>query len=392
MRLAVLASHPVQYQAPFYRALARRFDAHVFFAHRASPAEQANAGFATPFEWDVDLTDGYAHSFLRNVARLPDASRFAGCDTPEIGARLRAGGFDALLLMGWHLKSYMQGLIAARRLGVATLVRGDSHLWTPRARAKALAKRALYPPFLRLFDAALHVGQRSRDYYLHYGYPADRLFHAPHAVDAAWFAARATQEARERLRAECAVAPQARVVLFAGKVVAAKRPLDLVAAVARARAQGLDVQIMIAGDGAQLSETVAAAAAVGAPLHALGFRNQTQMPQVYAASDALVLPSAHETWGMVVNEALACGRPVVVSDTCGCAPDVSDGVAGRAFRMGDAARLAQALEATMAAPPSADAIARLGAKFSLETAVDGVAAAAGRACARSGAAMAALRP
>src|SRR5215510_15149079 len=118
IRLAVLTSHPVQYYAPLFRELAKAVDLHVYFAHRATPAEQAQAGFGTPFEWDVDLTSGYAHSFLENIARQPGTDRFAGCDTPEIGRHLRQGRFQALLVMGWHLKSYLQAALAAKRLGI----------------------------------------------------------------------------------------------------------------------------------------------------------------------------------------------------------------------------------------------------------------------------------
>src|SRR5262245_41269569 len=125
IRLAVLTSHPVQYYAPLFRELAKAVDLHVFYAHRASPAEQAQAGFGTPFEWDVDLTSGYAHTFLENVARRPGTDRFSGCDTPRIGCLLREGRFAALLVMGWHLKTYLQGTLAARRLGIPVMVRSD---------------------------------------------------------------------------------------------------------------------------------------------------------------------------------------------------------------------------------------------------------------------------
>src|SRR5262245_2250022 len=112
MRLAILTSHPIQYYAPLFRELAERMDVHVFFAHRASAADQARAGFDTKFEWDIDLLSGYAHSFLKNVARVAGTDRFFGCDTPEVGDKLREGGFNALLMLGWHLKCFAQGLLA----------------------------------------------------------------------------------------------------------------------------------------------------------------------------------------------------------------------------------------------------------------------------------------
>lgn len=152
-------------------------------------------------DWDVDLTGGYAYSFLTNVSRNPNASHFSGCDTPEITRRLRHSRFDALLAMGWHLKWFLQGLLAAKRVGLPVIVRGDSHLATPRSSIKRFGKALLYPPFLRLFDGALYdgalyVGQRSRAYYEHYHYPQTRLFFSRHRVDTNWFSDRATAASR----------------------------------------------------------------------------------------------------------------------------------------------------------------------------------------------------
>ena len=200
-RLAVVVSHPIQYYAPLFRALAARVDLEVFFGQTLSPAQQSAAGFDTAFDWDVDLLSGYRSTFLTNVARHPGPSLFNGCDTPEIGARLKAGGFDALLVMGWYLKTFVQAIWAARRMGIPVLVRGDSHLDTPRGFVVRTSKALAYPPFLRAFDAALYVGQRSRAYYEHYHYPAERLFFSPHCVDTAWFAARRAARGPAPLRA-----------------------------------------------------------------------------------------------------------------------------------------------------------------------------------------------
>jgi glycosyltransferase involved in cell wall biosynthesis len=376
-RLAVLTSHPIQYYGPLFRELAKLVDLHVLFAHRATPVEQSRAGFGTAFEWDVDITSDYANSFLDNVAGRPGTNHFFGCDTPEIGRRLRESQFDGLLVMGWHLKSYLQGLFAAKRIGLPVMVRGDSHLATLRSRFKTAVRSLAYPHFLRLFDAALYVGQRSRAYYEHYGYPADRLFFSPHCVDTERFAAHATAEARARMRDKFMIAPEARVLLFAGKLVPFKRPLDLVAAAAASRACGLGVELMVAGDGELRSEFETAAKAAGVPIHLLGFCNQTEMPSAYAAADCLVLPSdGRETWGLVANEALACGRPIIVSGACGCAPDLaSDPAVGRTFPVGNLNVLSRSIAEITNGPPAADAIAAVSRKYSLRAAASGIATA-----------------
>jgi len=374
MRLAIVASHPIQYHAPLFRELARQLDLTVFFGHRATPSDQANAGFGLGFDWDIDLLSGYAHTFLRNIARRPALDRFAGCDTPEIGERLRQGRFDAVLVQGWHLKTFLQAVFAAKCQGLPVLVRGDSHLDTPRSALKRTAKFAIYPAFLRLFDAALYVGDRSRTYWIHYGYPASRLFFSPHCVDTDWFAARATAQARAELRTRLGIQSEAKVALFAGKLVPFKRPLDVIAAAARLRAGGRDLRLLIAGAGPLASEVSAAAVTAGVPLHMLGFCNQTMMPQAYAAADVLVLPSdGRETWGLVANEALACGLPVVLSDAVGSAPDLAgNGSAGRLFPAGNVGALARTIGDLLDSPPSSAAIAAKSAAFSLERAVKGI--------------------
>jgi glycosyltransferase involved in cell wall biosynthesis len=373
-RLAILSSHPVQYYAPLFREMARSLDIEVFFAHKASPKQQAAAGFGTAFDWDVDLLDGYSSSFLRNVARDSGTSHFSGCDTPDVHQVLMAGRFRALLVTGWHLKSYWQGIWAAKRLGIPTMVRGDSQLGTPRSKAKSLAKEMTYPGLLRLFDAALYVGRNSRAYYEHYNYPARRLFRSPHCVDNDRFSAGATPEARLALRRQLGLTSDDRALLFAGKLVAFKRPLDVVEAAAVLRSQGIRAHVIVAGSGPLETDMRACAESRGVPLHLLGFRNQTEMPAAYAAADVLVLPSTgRETWGLVCNEALASGTPIVVSDAVGCAPDLAaNSQVGRTFRLGDTVELARKVAELLLAPPSIKALRHASESHSLAIAADGV--------------------
>jgi glycosyltransferase involved in cell wall biosynthesis len=374
MRLAILSSHPIQYYAPLFRHLAERIDLHVFFSHQATAEQQGAAGFGTRFTWDVDLASGYPHTFLKNVASTPTAARFSGCDTPEVGARLREGNFAAVLTLGWHLKSLLQGIWAAKRLGVPVMVRGDSQLSTPRGRVKRWTKAVTYPVFLRSFDAALYVGERNRSYYARYGYPESRLFRSPHCVDTERFAGSATAAARQELRARIGLNHATRAILFAGKLVAFKRPLDVVDAVAGLRARGVDAELIVAGGGELEDALRKRVVEQNVPLHFLGFQNQSQMPAAYAAADAVVLPSSgRETWGLVCNEALASGTPIVVSDAVGCAPDLAiDGSVGRVFPMGDTSACVEALGRLFASPPSRRDIATVSSRFTLASAADGV--------------------
>jgi len=374
VRIAIVASHPVQYNSPLFRALAQRIHLTVFYGHRATTADQAHAGFGTEFEWDVDLLSGYAYEFLPNRSSRPELGHFGGVDTPDIGARLRTGNFDAIVLMGWFLKCYLQALASARKYRIPVLVRGDSHLNTPRSAWKRIAKELAYPNFLRFFDGALAVGMRNREYWRHYHFPENRIFNAPHCVDNDWFASRATESARACVREKLGIAKDAKVVLFAGKLVPFKRPLDVIAMTKMLMQQGFDLEVLVAGSGPLANEMIEAAHASGVRLHMMGFCNQSEMPGAYAASDVLVLPSdGRESWGLVANEALACGRPVVLSDAVGCAPDMAAHLGNRiVFQSGDVDSMANCVKQVLTDPVDQKLVSSVAGRFSLQAASDGI--------------------
>jgi glycosyltransferase involved in cell wall biosynthesis len=311
---------------------------------------------------------------MTNVAKLPATAGFFGCDTPEIAHHIRIGKFDAVLVFGWYLKSFFQAVAAAKRARIPVLVRGDSQLMMSSSRAKALSKYLVYPPALRVFNAALYVGHRSREYFESYGYPSSRLFFSPHCVDTQWFGQNGNGEAGAALRKREGIAKDEAVVLFAGKLLPFKRPLDIVEAAGRLVDRGRPVTVMVAGSGPLEEPMRHRAAQVGVKLVLLGFRNQTEMPACYAACDVLVLPSTgRETWGLVANEALACGRPIIVSDAVGCGPDLAaDGVVGRTFPVGDYTRLAELIGGVLDEPPPAAAIQRRSQAYTIDAACDGV--------------------
>ena len=369
-RIGFLISHPIQYYAPIFRELARRCDLTVFFAHRQSAEQQAKAGYGVAFDWDVDLLSGYESRFLANVARAPSTSRFNGCNTPEIAEAISSGRFDGFVVPGWSLRSYWQAVRACRRARVPVMVRGDSQLAGQRGGAAQLAKAAIFPTLLRLFDGCLYVGKRNREYLEHYGTSAERLFFSPHCVDNDAFAAASAAARHEGTTAG------ARRVLFVGRLVDDKRPMDLVQAAVRLAAAGRGVELMVAGAGPLQGGLAEAARAGGVDIRFLGFVNQSRLPAVYAAADAIVLPSmARETWGLVVNEAMACGVPAVVSDAVGCGPDlIEPGATGAIAPLGDVAALAAGIDSvlTFDATRTRSRLAELMRKYSPERAAEGV--------------------
>ena len=377
MRLGVLATHPIQYHAPLYRAIAQRLDLTVYFAHQQSAQGQADAGFGIAFEWDVPLLDGYEHRFLTNRAARPSTQGWGGCDTPEIRQIIASERFDAFLVNGWYNKSLWQAITACWRTGTPLMVRGDSQLVTPRNPLFRLVKEGAYRLFIPRFDAYLYVGERSREYYLHYGASPSRMHFVPHYVDNEWFRQRSAVEEGGRLRAELGLDATALIVLFVGKFIPKKRPGDVLLASRRLMERGVPVQVVLVGAGELTDVLRAEAEVLGVPVHFAGFKNQSELPYYYAGADVLVLPSdGGETWGLVVNEAMACGLPAVVSEAVGCAPDlIEPGETGFSFPLGDIEALAGALEEMKEVRGSQYVTSALDAKmkvYSLDTAAEGI--------------------
>jgi len=349
VRLAVLTTHPVQYHAGWFRALAKHpgLDLEVLYCHQATPKEQAAAGFGVEFQWDVPLFDGYSYRFLKNVARDPQVNHFLGLDTPEIKEILTNNHFDAVMVNGWHYKSAWQAMRACWHTGTPVLARSDSHLHTARHAAKRLAKWPFYRWFIPKLDGCLPVGKWSRDYFLNFGARPDRIFTVPHVVDTAYFQreSEGLRAQRDVLRAGWNLDVKATIFLFAGKFTEVKRPLDFVHAIGDAARRGSSVAGLMAGDGPERAGCEDFARNNNIPISFTGFLNQSEIARAYVAADALVLPSETETWGLVVNEAMACGIPCFVSDQVGCGPDmIVPNETGEIFPVGDVDRLTSLLD------------------------------------------------
>ncbi len=343
MRVAMVTTHPIQYQVPWLQKLAARdgIDLQVFFAMIPDAQEQGRE-FGVSFAWDIPLLQGYSYKVLENVARVPSLTTFSGCDTPQIHREIRKGRFDAVIVNGWVAKTCLQALVACRLSGTPCIVRGEANGLRPRARWKHWAHHVL----LGQYSAFLSIGGNNRRYYLESGVRADRIFSTPYCVDNERFASAADAWRREPgragLRARFGLDADRPVFLFSGKFVEKKRPGDVIDAVRMLAGEGPPgVQVLMVGDGALGAELRERAA--GLPVRFAGFLNQSEITAAYAAADCLVLPSDHgETWGLVVNEGMACGLPALVSDQVGCAADlVTPGRTGDVFACGDVAALAK---------------------------------------------------
>jgi glycosyltransferase involved in cell wall biosynthesis len=357
VRLAAVLSHPTQYYSPWFRWVRAHtsVELRVFYLWDFGVVPRVDPNFGTPVAWDVDLLSGYESEFVPNRAAHPGAERFLGFDNPGLPRQMGAWRPDALLLFGYKWASHLRAVAWARWHRIPILFRGDSHLLgrgLPALPAR-LALRLLFSQFASF----LYVGQANREYFAAFGVPPSRLVFAPHSVDASLFDRhhRAHRAAAGRLRADLGLEASARVVLFAGKLVAAKQPRELLEAFLGLRRAG--AALVFVGDGPEKPALEERARGADVPVRFLPFANQSEMPARYLLADLFALPSRglYETWGLAVNEAMHMGIPCLVSDRVGCQRDlVEPGVTGWCFEAeapGALAKgLAQALDDTASAP------------------------------------------
>jgi glycosyltransferase involved in cell wall biosynthesis len=218
------------------------------------------------------------------------------------------------------------------------------------SRLKRAIKRPVYSAILPWAAHYLTPGVRSDAYLRHFGVPARRIHRLHHMIDVDRFgasaeAARASGQT-QALRARHGAGEADVVLLFAGKLLARKRPGLILEALRRIKTTDPEaagrLKLWLVGDGPLRGDLEAFATQHALPVSFLGFINQAAIPTAYAAADCLVLPSnGEETWGLVVNESFACGRPAIVSTEAGCAPELIDeGVTGWALTTPDADALA----------------------------------------------------
>lgn len=369
-RVAYLISHPIQYQVPLLQRLARHpeIDLQVYYMDHQGVRPRRDPEFGVPVQWDLPLLDGYAWTLLRNISPWPEADHFLRFIHPGIIPILYHGRFDALIVHGYNRATDWLAFLGARLSRTPLLLRGESTLRqeaTRRGRRPlwvAVAKRILSWALLRRVDGALAIGILNRQFYQAYGVPEARIFSTPYAVDNERFLAEAHRLAPSRavLREQLGGPAGFPVVLCVGKLIARKRPMDVIEALAQVADRHPAVLVYV-GEGGERHHLTEAAARRGLR-HVIitGFVNQTEISRYYAAADILVLPSGHEPWGLVLNEAMCFGLPVVASDAVGAAPDlVRPGENGFVYPAGNVEVLAGVLKGLLADPV---ARARMGAR------------------------------
>lgn len=349
-RLAILSTHPIQYNAPWFALLAKepKIELKVFYTWSQRQSDLFDEKFGKEVKWDIPLLEGYDYSFVENRSKDPGNHHFKGIVCPTLIDEIKSFNPSHLLVFGWNFKAHLQTMRHFKGK-IPVLFRGDSTLLDETGGLKTLLRRAVLKFIYRSVDVALYTGKANKAYFKKHGLSEKQLLEVPHAVDNDRFVDSKDGKYTERAiqwRKELNISADDFVFLFIGKFEPVKDLFILLSAFKKLKLEkDLDksCKLIFVGNG-MLEENLKEASDKNEDILFLPFQNQSLMPVVYRLGDVLCLPSKSETWGLVVNEAMASGLKCIVSDKVGCAEDLGVLKGNRVFPAGNVEELALSMK------------------------------------------------
>lgn len=341
-------SHPIQYLSPLLRELSLQTTLKVYY-YGGQSAMNDDKGFGQKVTWDIPLLDGYNYEFLKNSSGSKGMNtRFFDAKNWSVFKVLRQSDDNVVIVNGWAYVSDWFVFLAAKLYGKKVWMRAEMP-WNQEELKPKSFKKSLkfllfkYVIFRYFIDKYLYIGSQNKKYYLMHGVKESRLIFAPYAVDNQRFQSLKTDGlcARHKWNIDA----KQIIILYSGKLIDKKRPLDLLKAFHQLNDSNTTLFYM--GDGPLRNELEAYISQHQVKNVVIsGFINQSEIGTIYSMADLFVMCSGiGETWGLSVNEAMNFSLPVIVSSTCGSSFDiVENGVNGFVFNEGDVNDLAKKLE------------------------------------------------
>lgn len=348
-RLAIISTHPIQYNAPLFALLSKKVRLKVFYTWSQKQTDLYDQDFKTKIEWDIPLLEGYDYKFVENIARNPEAHHYWGIKCPSLNKEIKAWGATHLLVFGWNYHAHLRAMWYFKGK-IPVWFRGDSTLLDEKRGLKIILRRLILKLVYQYVDKAFYVGQNNKNYFLKHGLTESQLIFAPHAIDIERFGnnhAINYEALAKQWKFELGINESDFVILYCGKFESKKNPLLLLATFLNIKRDQTNSHLkLIFTGGGILERKLKLLANNHKDVIFLPFQNQSKMPIVYRLAKVFCLPSQGpgETWGLAVNEAMASGRPVLVSDKVGCAVDLINENSGCIFKSGDKRSLFDTLD------------------------------------------------
>jgi glycosyltransferase involved in cell wall biosynthesis len=325
----------------------------------------------SPFPLEVlfigaDISQSWNLSLQGTPASFLPAGALAA--TIAIARRLSARRYHLLQLAGWSGRSVLlSAWILAWCYRVPIFVESDTQLAVDVPLWKRAVKRLVYPLLFSIPKKVFAAGSRQVAYFRHYGVPSERIVVDRMTVDVAEIIARSNafraQCAPPAFRSEFGLSAEQTVFIFVGRLESYKGIDILLAAFERLHRNYPQTALLIVGDGLE-RQRVESAAKANQSIRYAGRLNYDQVIRAYNCANVAVVPSVFEPWGLVVNEAMAAGLPVIASDRVGCVDDlVRHGDVGLVFPAGSADELQLCMAQLVQDPARRDAMGAAGRRL-----------------------------
>ncbi|MAW97093.1 MULTISPECIES: glycosyltransferase family 4 protein [unclassified Leeuwenhoekiella] len=350
-KLIFINSHPIQYFSPLYKYLnANGVECSVWYASDKSIKGKLDKQFGVKVKWDIPLLDGYNSRFFKNYGRNEeDSGKFFSLVNPGMIKQLFRTEPSVIVVHGWNFFTHLGILLLGKLAGHTICLRNDMPL------THEFLKNGLKQKFKRIIlkyivfpriDYFCAIGVENRLFYRSYEISERKIIDVPYVIDNDRF--RSIDVNASEMRSKYGIAPKDKVILFSGKYINKKKPLDLL--VAYKELDRDDCWLIFIGDGHLRSQME-----LYIKEHNLnkviltGFINQSEIPKWYAIGDLFVMCSGQgENWGLSVNEAMNFNLNLVLSDLTGCAKDlVRSGQNGYTYKTGDTSQLASAIQSIL---------------------------------------------
>ena len=375
-KTVILTEIIAPYRIPVFNALARRegIDLHVIFLAETYQALR---------QWRV-YTDEIRFSYQVLPSWRWSAGKHSVLLNRGLWPALNQARPQVMICGGYSYPACWEALLWARRHRVEFVLWSESNAYD--ARGGRVWVEFLKTYFLRRCDRFVVPGRDSFEYLRSFGLPEARILTAPNAVDNKLFATRAEETRAQATAIREKLKLPSRFILFVGRLVPEKGVFDLLEAYAKLES-GLrsEVGLVFAGDGVAREQLAQDAQRISPGAICFpGFAHREELAGLYGLAEVLVLPTHSDPWGLVVNEAMACGLPIIVSRVAGCAADlVEDGWNGYVVPPRDSEKLSVAIDRVVRQPElrrqmSAHSFERI-QNFSPEACAAGLAAAAASA-------------
>jgi glycosyltransferase involved in cell wall biosynthesis len=345
-KIAYITSLPTPYRTPLLERISKWPDVELktFYCSVSAPSR----------DWELNL--GKTSEFSEILSGITINVPFSNIETkinPSIWRKLKDGRFDVLIISGYNNLTMIIATLWSLSHNIPYILNSESQFLNKRKFWKNILKSFLVKPIISKASAYLPTGKFAEEYFIHYGAEPAKIFYFPNSPDVDFFIRESDKwkKNKQELKNKMGIEKEF-TILYIGRLIKIKGLFTLLKAFKTVKRNFNNVSLLLAGNGVLKKDLEEFALNneikdVCFP----GFIQPEDLPKYYACSDIFILPSVKEAWGVVVNEAMASGLPVVLSDKVGARGNLlEEGENGFCFESGNHDVLARILNSMLLNP------------------------------------------